>query len=418
MPKRSQKPGFKRGRHGLPYWIASQVVGKDIRGYRDKCIALPRDADEATLAELCRRETARLYAYFDQLDNGGEQPSDDVLLAAYTGTVASLLGVFRGHSMSPFNEVQKSTQKTYGDSLKVIDSSVPHKLIRNLTLIDLKKCYRIWRMPAADGAPERIDRAHDAVQMLRQAVSFGAGVGFKDCAAAIERIKKHRFERGAGRNQEMTRAYVGAFLSKASEMAESGVIAAERALFMSIGVCAQFELGLRQGDVVGKWVPAVLDTPHAVYDAAGEMWVGQFRWDNIPGWRFRLRTSKNKSPSGYLLTEYPLLFSFLDRMPNAERTGAIVKGEHGLPVRARSYRKWYRQIARAADIPDAVWNMDARAGAATEADEAVEGDIALVQDMLTHSDARMTGHYIRRRERANSVVAKARAKLHKQGDAG
>lgn len=417
MPKRSQKPGFKRGRHGLPYWIASQLVGKETRGYPDKCVALPADADDATLAELCRQETAKFYAYIDRLDNGADTPaSDDVLIAGYNGTVAGLIKVFRDHSMSPFNEVQPSTRRAYDGSLKVIEGSVPHKLIRNLTLIDLKKCYLIWRRPAAPGQPERIDRAHDAVQQLRQAINFGVGVGFKDCAAAIERVKKHRFEKGAGRSEEMTLAYVGAFTRKAFELADRGVIPADRALFMSIGVTAQFEMGLRQGDIIGKWLPAVLDTPLAEYDNAGEMWLGQFRWNNIPGWRFRIRTSKTKSPSGYLLTEHPLLFPLLDSVPMADRTGAIVKGEHGLPVRARSYRKWFRQIARAAEIPDTVWNMDARAGAATEADEAV-GDVALVQDMLTHSDARMTGHYIRRRERGNSVVAKARAE-HRQKQGG
>jgi len=37
-----------------------------------------------------------------------------------------------------------------------------------------------------------------------------------------------------------------------------------------------------------------------------------------------------------------------------------VKGEHGLPVRERSYRRWFRAIARAAEIPDEVWSMDSR----------------------------------------------------------
>jgi hypothetical protein len=42
----------------------------------------------------------------------------------------------------------------------------------------------------------------------------------------------------------------------------------------------------------------------------------------------------------------------------ADRQGAIVKGEHGLPVRERSYRKGFRQIARAAGIPDEVWSTE------------------------------------------------------------
>jgi hypothetical protein len=67
----------------------------------------------------------------------------------------------------------------------------------------------------------------------------------------------------------------------------------------------------------------------------------------------------------------PLLFPLLNAVPHGERTGAIVKGEHGLPMREHSFRKWFRKIARAAGIPDEIWNMDSRAGAATEAEEAL-----------------------------------------------
>jgi hypothetical protein len=56
----------------------------------------------------------------------------------------------------------------------------------------------------------------------------------------------------------------------------------------------------------------------------------------------------------------------LEAVPHEERVGAIAKGEHGLPVRERSYRKRFRAIARAAEIPDSVWSMDSRAGAAPE----------------------------------------------------
>jgi hypothetical protein len=43
--------------------------------------------------------------------------------------------------------------------------------------------------------------------------------------------------------------------------------------------------------------------------------------------------------------------------PRAASLGAIVKGEHGLSVRARSYGNWFRDIARAAGIPDAVFGI-------------------------------------------------------------
>jgi hypothetical protein len=196
------------------------------------------------------------------------------------------------------------------------------------------------------------------------------------------RSREARFAKGAGRTQEMTYPYACAFVRTAIDFGERGLIPADRALYMAIGVAAQFEMGLRQGDVIGKYVAAVFNTAHAEYDGAGEMWVGQFRWENVPGWKFRLKTSKNRSPTGFMLSDYPLLFPLLERVPLAERKGAIVKGEHGIPIRARSYRKWYRQIARAAGIPDEIWNMDSRAGAATEAEDAGV-ELGLIKDMLT-----------------------------------
>jgi hypothetical protein len=33
-----------------------------------------------------------------------------------------------------------------------------------------------------------------------------------------------------------------------------------------------------------------------------------------------------------------MLFPLLEAVPHDERVGAVIKGEHGLPVRERSYR--------------------------------------------------------------------------------
>jgi hypothetical protein len=104
---------------------------------------------------------------------------------------------------------------------------------------------------------------------------------------------------------------------------------------------AQFELALRQRDIIGVW--------------DDDEWAGAFTWENIPGWKLRLKTSKNRAAAVFTLTNYPLLFPLLEAVPPSERAGTIVKGEHGLPIRERSYRKWFRAIARAAQIPDEVW---------------------------------------------------------------
>ena len=118
----------------------------------------------------------------------------------------------------------------------------------------------------------------------------------------------------------------------------------------------------------------------------------------------------------FYLDDYPLLFPLLDAVPNDERVGAIVKGEHGLPIRERSYRKWFRETARVAGIPDEVWLMDTRAGAATEAD-AAGADLKSIQDLLTHTTPRTTVRYIRSTSKRMRTLAKARAQSREGGDA-
>jgi hypothetical protein len=160
----------------------------------------------------------------------------------------------------------------------------------------------------------------------------------------------------------------------------------------------QFELLLRQKDIIGDW-----GGPN------GEKWAGYFTWENIPGWRWRMKTSKSKyrAAAEFDLTSYSMLFPLLEAVPHDERVGAIIKGEHGLPVRERSYRKWFRQIARAADIPDTVWSMDSRAGGATEAEEAGAA-LDAIQGALTHSKKDTTLRYIRRNTAKIATVAEAR----------
>ena len=122
-----------------------------------------------------------------------------------------------------------------------------------------------------------------------------------------------------------------------------------------------------------------------------------------------MKTSKSKyrTAADFDLQRYTLLFPLLEAVPHDERMGAIVKGEQGQPIRERSYRKWFRQIARAAGIPDAVWSMDSRAGGATETEEAGAA-IDAIQGALTHSRKDTTLRYLRENTTKIATVAEAR----------
>ena len=106
-----------------------------------------------------------------------------------------------------------------------------------------------------------------------------------------------------------------------------------------------------------------------------------------------------------------MLWPLLQRVPQVDRTGAIVKA-YGEPIRTRSYRKWFREIADSAGVPRSVWNMDARAGGITEAFEA-GAEATAVQRTATHTSPTMTARYDRKAAAAPLAVAEARNRARK-----
>jgi hypothetical protein len=425
MAARGKAPGLKRGRilkdgTALQYWMARQVV-RNPMGFPDLCIRLPRDADEQMLVELCHDHTARLFAYLDALKTETASPQDRerernaALMATYNGTVATGCNIYRNHTFSRFNKVKHNTRQTYERDLKLISTTVGRRLIRNLTVLDIQHWYDEWRKPEAPGGPERIDRAHNGVAMFRTVIYFLAALRVKECKVLAEELERVKFEKRGAREEELTYSQCAAFIKTALEFGRKGIMPADRCLHLAIGTAAQFELMLRQMDIIGEWAKATatrkLPAGITTLEHGGDLWAGFFTWEMISGWRWRMKTSKSKyrSAADFDLMKYDLLLPLLDAVPHENRTGAIVKGEKNLPVRQSTYGRWWRRIARAAGIPDTVWNMDARAGGATEADEAGAA-LEAIQGALTHSKESTTLRYIRRgRSRKIGQVAEARA---------
>lgn len=430
MPRRGRAPGLKRGRHNLPYWLAKQVV-RDPMGFPDTCIPLPPDASDDMLAELCQGHTARLRDHIKAEKTRVENGEKPLYKTRYNGTVRAACQIYQEHPLSRFNKVKHSTQSTYLTSLNLIINTVGARLIRNVTVLDVDHWYSEWRKGELfvdeDGVqtigPERIDRAHDAVSMLRTVIYFMAALRFEDCKLLAGELGKIKFERGGAREQELTYQHVRSFIRAAFELADKQIIGRDRALYLSIGVAAQFELMLRQRDIIGEWAPRNAHQRHpkgaTLLHLDDETWCGFFTWEAIPGWRWRMRTSKSKyrAAAEFDLTNYDLLMPLLEQVPQEERSGSIIKGEHGLPIRYRTFAKAFRKIARVAGIPDEVWNMDARAGGATEAEEAMVG-IDLIQAGLTHSNPQTSVRYIRKRTKKIAALAVARKQSRAADDGG
>jgi hypothetical protein len=164
---------------------------------------------------------------------------------------------------------------------------------------------------------------------------------------------------------------------------------------MARGVLLQFELAFRQRDVLGEW--------------------NSGRWSNGLTWShigrdgiLRKTTSKTGADAEHRIADYPELAADLAATPIEKRVGPLVIDEGtNLPYTPEKYRRWFRLIAREAGIPDEIWNMDARAGAVTEAYEAgstTEGAMALA----THTQVATSRRYRRAGTEQTSRVAKLR----------
>ncbi len=424
VPPRGERPGHKIGRNNRRYWIAKQVV-TDPMNFPDTCIALPaRDADEtpeaweARIAQLCREYTARLYAWIDARKKGGPLPASQL---RYDGTVASACDFFVNHELSPFNVSMKfNSQATCRSSLRLIKAEVGQRLMRNVTVPDCKRWYANWRAPYFEGDREHTKRAHDALTTFRQVVYFMAAMRFRDCKELAEELSKVHFEKAGAREQQITLAQACAFIRTALDLGQRGVIPAERGVTMALGMAAQFDItAVRQRDVIGEWADnrasRTIPSDIARYEGEGETWIGYFTWENIPGWRWRMRTFKSRFRKAFdfNLQNYPLLFSLLEAVPHDQRVGPIIKGNRGMPIRRRSYSDWFREIATAAGIPADVWNMDSRAGGASEAFVAAGGDIRKIQAMFKHASETTSWRYIRGDavSSVNDELARARNRL-------
>jgi hypothetical protein len=289
--------------------------------FPDPLRPLPPGATDDELARLCQDHTAELR---EHIANGAAEPQ--LTKTRYDGTMLTASKIYQEHPLSDFHTVKFTTQVFYLKSLRRIELTVGARLIRNVTVLDIKnKWYKSWRQPAFEGGPERIDRAHDTVSMVRTVIYFMAALGHKDCEKLAERISKIKFEKGGARQEELTYQHATAFIRNAFELSRKGVIPVERARMMSIGVAAQFEMMLRQMDIIGEWAPigakrklpagiVTLDLP-AVKPT--EQWAGFFTWERLAGWRWHMKTSKSKYKAGndFDLTRYSLLHPLLESVP-------------------------------------------------------------------------------------------------------
>ena len=249
----------------------------------------------------------------------------------------------------------------------------------------------------------KIANGHAFISQLRTVFGFGATLlDDAECERLCSILHKMRFQMSRPRTERMLAEQAIAIRLRAHDKGWPSIALAQ---------AFQFELMLRQKDVIGEWIP--IDEPgESDVTHKGFKWLRGIRWDEIDEHLIlRHTTSKRGKPIEVDLHHAAMVmeeFALIERRPT---TGpAIICEFSSRPFRGGEFRRKWRIAANEAGVPATVFNMDSRAGAITEADEA-GADPRHIQQAATHSDFATTQRYIRSGyvEKTADVMARRQA---------
>lgn len=400
MPSDSRMPGFKvrRNRDGTVrlLWVARPDIVK--AGYTPKSVRLHYSADEHSLiAAACRKLQSEMLEWA-----AGRRQSR----LRFDGTVASLVRLYQNDPASPYRDLKWNTRRTYDQVLGKIEGAFGTRVLSILKIGNFRCWYEEAKKPKAAGQPDRIRRAHGIISMFRRLFAYGIMAELPDCARLAAILNEARFKQPARRREKLELGHVQAFIAEAF---------ARRRASLALGTALQFETALRQRDVIGEWEPIGAADNGSGILLGGRRWVRGLTWADISEDLTLVKeTTKTGAIVSHDLKLCPLVLDVLGRLPARGRVGPVIVDETaGRPYAEHAYAREWRIIARAAGIPDKVWNMDARAGGISEADEAgVELDN--IRAFAGHSQASTTARYVRGTGGKSRAVAAQRI-AHRQG---
>jgi hypothetical protein len=395
MSSSNQKaPGlvYRKRRNGAQayYWIARKDAVD--AGYQPKSVRLHHEIGDPLLAARCHVLQAEMLTWLS--DAGKGRP------AHYDGTFASLVRFYETHPDSPYFELKPRTQRVYSKTLELL---MKHKGKRTVAAVDGSDVRR-WYKELSETKSQ--SWAYFTVNVLKAVLSFGTTKRFKECSLLRAELREAKFNGGTRRTQRITFAQVVAFRKAAHEMGLG---------WMALTLTLQF-LGLRRRDVIGEYIRD--ETAVSGIRSRNKVWRDGLTFDCIKDGVIRKMVSKTEFTSAvtavHTIADYPDLVEELALIER--RVGPIVINPRtGMPPTENQCRRAFRKIARKAGIPDDVWEMDARAGANSEAYEAGATEEEAMA-LLTHTERDTNRGYLRTMEQQSHRAAVKRVKSRSNGE--
>ena len=282
----------------------------------------------------------------------GQQTTGEFPKRGYDGTVASLARLYQTDEMSPYRRLKWNSQGMQDKCIKIIVATVGARQIGKLLGLDYMRWHSGW------GEQGRPWRAKHCIETVRRMIAYGVILGYDDCTRADVILGKLRFPTPPARRTRMTFEQVNR-VREAAHAIGLGSIA--------LATVLQFELSLRQKDVIGEWEPAPLAEGGIVHK--GTRWANGLTWAHIDGSMvLRKQAVKTGIEVEHDLSLCPTVLQEIARVAPERRIGPLIISEHtGEPYKHRTFTQTWRKVANRAGIPKTVWNMDARSGAISEA---------------------------------------------------
>ncbi len=314
------------------------------------------------------------------------EPTRDPNIYPLPGTFAAVIADFQAEPESTFQTLRYHVRENSRALLGRVAARFGHWQLAAIDTRDLKGWYRDW------SAGGKMSSGSAFIGQLRTILTHGVlllpdGPEREQCRRIKALLSDMRFPQPPPREERLTAEQAIAIRASAHEHFGWGSIALAQAF--------QFELMLRQGDVIGSWVPET-EPGDAVVTYRGEKWGRGITWAEVdPNNILRHVTSKRQKMMEADLSLYPMIREELELSVTRSEHGPIVICDTtGLPWKASEFRRKWRLVADHAGVPKNVRSMDSRAGAITEALDS-GADIDLVRQAATHSNVNMTMKYDR-----------------------
>jgi hypothetical protein len=365
-------------------WEALWRARRDLieKGFTPKNVPLWKGVEpEMTDAQYIQDQCQRLQA--DMLAFGRGEVAKAL---TFDGTIKTLIYCYQTDVDSNYHKKRWAVRRDHDNFLKRVAKKHGDERLDNIRARLILKWHKEW---SHDG--QKIAIAHSFVAHLRTLFGFGTTIlEDPECERLVGIMHLMKFPQAKARTEFLTADHV---------IAIRKVARGRRRYSISLAQAFQFDLMLRQKDVIGEYVP--IPEPgisDVINPKLGKKWITGIRWEEIDqNMVLRHKTSKRSKDIEVNLKLAPMVIEELgtdDRSVLPASGPIIISESTGLPYATENFRKTWRENADLAGVPKTIKNMDTRSGAISEATDA-GADLEHVRHAATHSDIGMTQRYSR-----------------------